>query len=193
MAITTNQVKALRDRTGVSIMQCKKALEEASGDVEKAVVILRKQSGTVAAKKSDRSLGAGVVSAYVHSNNEVAAVVTLSCETDFVAKNPDFVSLAYNIAMHIAAQNPEFQKSEDIDANAIKAAKEVFAKEVKDKPEKMQDQILDGKLKSYFKDKVLLEQVFIKDQEKSVADLINEATQKFGERIEIKEFSRLNV
>lgn len=191
--ITTEEVKALRDETGVSIMQCKKALEEAQGDIEKAKVLLRKQSSVVAEKKAGRTLGAGALQAYIHSNNKVGAIVQLSCETDFVAKNEEFVALAYDIAMQVAAQAPRYQSREDVNESAMKKVKEVLAKEVKDKPQAMQDKILAGKLDAYFKDTVLLEQTFIKDPNSTIEDLIHGATQKFGERIEIVHFARYAI
>lgn len=191
--VTTENVKELRDLTGVSIMQCKKALEEAKGDIEKAKVLLAKKGAAVAAKKADRSLGAGVVQAYVHGTNEVAAVVVLSCETDFVAKNEEFLKLAYDIAMQVAATSPQFIKKDEVKAKDMKAAKEVFTEEVKDKPKEMQKKILEGKLNSYFKDKILLEQAFIKDADKTIQGLIDEATQKFGERIELSAIERFAV
>jgi elongation factor Ts len=117
MTITAEQVKNLRDRTGVSVIQCKKALEEARGDIEKAIAILRKKSGSIADKKAGRELKAGAVQAYVHSTGDVGAMVALSCETDFVAKNREFVSLAYDIAMHVAALNPLHLKKDDADSD----------------------------------------------------------------------------
>lgn len=191
--ITTEKIKELRDRSGISIMQCKKALEEAGGDMEKAFVILEKKSKATAEKKQDRDLGAGVVQAYVHSNSTVGAMIELLCETDFVARNEEFQKLGYEIAMHIAAMNPLFKSTDDIDEDAKSKAKEVFIKEVQDKPEDMQDKILEGKMNAYFKDKVLLEQTYIKDSEKTIGDLVTEATQKFGERVEIGEFARFSI
>ena len=193
MAITTEQIKALRDRTGVSVMQCKKALEEAGGDADRALVILQKKSKSVADKKSDRELGSGVVAAYVHSNHSVGAMVELACETDFVAKNDEFKALAYEIAMHVAAMNPEFLSSADITEKAHETAKSVFEEEVKDKPKDLQEKILEGKMQSYFADKVLLEQAYIKDGDKKIADLISEATQKFGERTQIIRYTRFSI
>jgi elongation factor Ts len=149
MEISTEVVKELRDRTGVSVMQCKKALEEAGGDLAKAEVILRKHSGTAAAKKSDRTLGAGAVGSYLHDYGK-AAMVLLSSESDFVAKNPEFSSLAREIAMQVAAMDPENTEA-------------------------------------------LLDQPYIKDESKKVKDLLNEATQKFGERVEISQFARFSA
>ncbi len=191
--VTIDDIKQLRDETGVSIMQCKKALEEAGGDMEKAKVILRKISASVAKKKSDRELGAGVVQAYVHVNNAVCGVVILNCETDFVAKNEEFVRFAYELAMHVAAMAPTYIKSEDVKEEDLKAAREVFEEEVADKPEEMREKILEGKIKSYLKDKVMMDQKFVKDDSKTIAELIDEATQKFGERIEITSFERFSV
>lgn len=192
-SVSMDDVKKLRDETGVSIMQCKKALEEAGGDIEKAKVLLRKISATVAAKKSDRELGAGTVGTYLHNNKQVAAVVVLACETDFVSKNADFEQLAYSIAMHVAATAPQFKSREDVSDADIAAARDVFKDEVKDKPADMQEKILAGKLDSYLKDKVLLEQPFIKEPEKTIQTLLDEATQKFGERTAIAEYRRFSV
>jgi elongation factor Ts len=150
MAITPEQVKALRERTGVSMMECKKALEEAGGDMDAALKILGQRASVAAAKKSDRALGAGAVAAYVHGTGQVGALVQLSCETDFVSKNEEFIALARDIAMHVSAMQPA-------DTNE------------------------------------LLSQPFIKNPDKTVADLISDATQKFGERTEISNFSRLSV
>lgn len=193
MEITSAQLKELRDATGISVMQCKKALEEAGGDMEKAKIILQKKGGEAAAKKGDRELGAGAVGAYVHNTHEVAALVNLACETDFVAKNEEFVALARDIAMHVAAQNPLHVSREEVTEETLAKAKEVFAEEVKDKPAEMQEKILAGKLDAYFKDRILLEQAFIKDPEKTISDLINAAIQKFGENIVIAQISRISV
>ncbi len=191
--ITTELVKSLRDRTGISVMQCRKALEEAEGDSEKAIVILQKRSKEVAAKKQDRDLGAGIVASYIHANGKVGTIVELLCETDFVSGNEDFKKLAYDIAMHIAAMNPEFKSTEDVTKDAQRAAKEVFAEEVKDKPADIQEKILEGKLSSYFKDKVLLEQEFIKEPGMTIQGMLDQAVQKFGERTEIGRFERYSI
>ena len=191
--VTTLDVKELRDKTGVSIMQCKKALEEADGDMGKAVVILRKKGSEASAKKADRNLASGVVQAYIHNTKNVGAMVVLSCETDFVAKNDEFVQLAYNIAMHIAATDPEFKDRESVDEKSLETAKAVFSKEVEGKPENLKEKILKGKLDSYFKDKILLESAYIKDQQHTIKDLIDGAVQKFGERVELTGFMRYSI
>lgn len=192
MEITTNIIKELRDKTGVSVMQCKKALEEADGDLAKAEVILKKHSAAAADKKADRSLAAGVIGSYIH-DGAVGAMVLLSCETDFVAKNPEFAALARDLAMQVAATNPAYTTTEEILPEAKEAATSVFEKEVADKPADMQAKILAGKLASYFRDQVLLEQAFIKDESKTIQSLLNEATQKFGERVELSRFARLSA
>lgn len=193
MGVTSADIKELREKTGISVMQCKKALEEAGGDMEKAAIILKKRGGEAAGKKSDRVLGAGAVGSYVHNTHEVASLVALSCETDFVAKNDEFVTLARDIAMHVTASDPQYLSREEIGQTEMEKAKEVFMKEVEGKPEEMREKILAGKLDSYFKEQVLLEQTFIKDPEKTIGDLINEAVQKFGENIVVQSYSRLSV
>lgn len=191
--ITTEQIKDLRDQTGVSVMQCKKALEEAGGSIEKALVILRKKSGDMASKKADRTFGAGTVQAYIHSTGNVGSVIVLMCETDFVSGNEGFKTLARDIAMHVTASNPKFLKKEDITEEARNVAKEVFMKEVEGKPKDMQDKILEGKLNTYFAEMVLLDQPFIKNPELTVQALIDSAMQKFGEKIAIAKFSRFGL
>lgn len=193
MEITTELIKSLRDKTGVSVMQCKKALEEAKGDMEKATIILLKRSSEAALKKGDRTLGSGIVEAYIHSNKTVGAIVELMCETDFVSNNEEFKKMAYDIAMHVAASNPDFIKAEDIKEEDKVKAKEVFAEEVKGKPADLQEKILSGKLDSYFNEKVLLEQPFIKNPEISIKNLLEQGVQKFGEKIEITRFQRFGI
>lgn len=193
MAITTEQIKALRDQTGVSVMQCKKALEEANGDMEKAVVILRKVSSGLSAKKADRAFNAGTIQTYVHANGTVASMVELDCETDFVANNEEFKALARDIAMHVAASNPKFLKREDITEADTRAAKEVFAKEVEGKPEAMREKILQGKLDTYFAEMVLMDQPFIKNPEITIQGLVDAAVQKFGEKTAVGRYMRYKI
>ena len=193
MEIKTDQVKELRDKTGISVMQCRQALMEAEGDMDKALIILKKKRSEAAEKKSDRELGAGVVGVYAHNTGEVAAMVLLACETDFVAKNEEFAALAREIAMHVAAQDPKYISRNDLDESAMTKAKEVFAAEVADKPADIQEKILEGKLNSYFKEQILLEQPFIKNPETTIGEMVTGAVQKFGENITIAEVKRLSV
>jgi elongation factor Ts len=193
MAITTDMIKALRDETGVSVMQCKKALEEADGDIEKAKIILRKLSSAIASKKSDRTLGAGVAAAYTHAGGSVVAAVVLGCETDFVSKNEEFGKLAYDIAMHIAAMNPQFRVREDVKDGDLKAARAVFEKEAEMIPETVRAKAIEGKIDAYLRERILLEQPFVKDPTQTIRGLIDSAVQKFGEKVEVVRFERLSV
>ncbi len=193
MEITSQMIKTLRDSTGISVMQCKKALEEADGDMDKAQIILKKKRSEAAEKKSDRALGAGAVGAYVHNTNEVAAMVLLSCETDFVSKNEEFVALAKEIAMHVAAQDPTYISRDEVDETAMQKAKEVFQEEIADKPADMQEKIMEGKLNSYFKEQILLEQPFIKNPDTTIGEMVTGAVQKFGENVTISSITRLSV
>ncbi len=192
MEISIDIVKSLREKTGLSVMQCRKALEEAGGDVDKAEVILRKRSSEAADKKSDREIGAGAVGMYLH-DGAIGAMVLLSSETDFVSKNPEFEQLARELAMQVAATNPEYLTADEIDESAKNAAMAVFKEEVKDKPAEMQEKILTGKMDSYFRDSVFLNQPYIKDESKTVKQLIDEASQKFGEKVLVSKFARFSA
>ena len=191
--ITTELIKQLRDKTGISVMQCKKALEETSGDMEKAVMLLQKKSADITSSKMGRTLHSGVVSSYIHATGTVGTMVELFCETDFVANNDEFKKLARDIAMHITATNPQFLKTEDIDEHSMGLAKEMFLKEVDGKPEEMKAKILEGKLSAYWSERVLLNQAFIKNPELTITNLLQSAVQKFGEKIEIGRFVRFSV
>lgn len=197
MEINMDMVKQLRDETNVAIMQCKKALEDAGGDMEKARMALRKKSAEIATKKGDRSLGSGVVAAYIHGNASVGALVELNCETDFVAKNADFKQLAYDIAMHIAAAAPKFRVEEDItEEDKAKAAAffiEEVDKQLAGKPEEIRKKALEGKMNTFFAEQVLLKQPYVKNPDMTIAQLIDGAVQKFGERTELTRFSRFIV
>lgn len=193
IVITTEQVKALRDQTGVSVMQCKKALEEAGGDTAKAIVILRKKSGEISAKKGDRIFKAGAIQAYIHSNGTVGTIVELNCESDFVANNEEFKTLARDIAMHATATNPKFLTVADITDADKNTAKSVFEKEVEGKSADMKEKILQGKLDTYFAEMVLVNQPFIKNPEMTIQNLIDAAVQKFGEKMAVGRFQRFKV
>jgi elongation factor Ts len=193
MEITSAQLKELRDKTGISVMQCKRALEEAGGDMDKAVIILKKKRSEAAEKKSDRELGAGTVGVYVHNTGEVAAMVLLACETDFVSKNPEFTALAKDIAMQVAATNPGYITRAELPEEALQKAKEVFAPEVEGKPEEMKEKIMEGKLSAYFREQILLEQPFIKNPDVTIGEMVTGAIQKFGENTSVVKISRVSV
>ncbi len=192
MEITTEQIKELREKTSVSVMQCKKALEEANGDLAQAEVILKKRSAEAAEKKAERTLKAGTIGVYTHEG-VIGAMVLLSTETDFVSKNPEFGELARLIAMQVAATSPKYTTADEIPREVKQAAVTVFEKEVEGKPVEMREKIMEGKLASYFQEQVLLDQPFIRDESKKVRDLVNEATQKFGERVEVSQFARISL
>jgi elongation factor Ts len=190
--ITMDLVKQLRDETGVSIMQCKKALEEMAGDYEKAKMFLRKKSAADAAKKGDRELGAVCSAAYIHQGGKVGAMVQLACETDFVSGNPEFMAIANDIAVHIAGFNPEYVKEVDISEEIKNKSMAFFMEEAAKtgKPEAIQTKIAEGKWTEFVAEKVLLNQKFLKDDSKTIQDLINLAIQKFGENVTIVKFVR---
>ncbi len=195
LMISTEQIKKLRDITGISIMQCKKALEETGGDEEKALLVLRKKSSDIAAKKGDRVLGAGVVESYIHSNKTVGTLVELSCETDFVARNEEFRILARDIAMHITATNPEYIDSSEVSDISRAKVTEMFKKEVEEsgKPADIQMKMMEGKLAAYFAERTLLAQLFIKNPDITIENLINNGVQKFGEKIKVSRFIRFII
>lgn len=190
-----DKIKTLREQTGVSLQECKKALEEAEGDTEKALSILKKASLKTAEKKSERETGAGIIEAYVHLNGKVGVLVDLRCETDFVAKNPNFKELAHNIALQIAALKPKFVSRADIPANVKEELEEVFKKDVKDmkKPPEIIQKIIEGKMESVYKEEILLEQPFVKQQDITMSDMLKSAIQKFGENIKISRFIRFEI
>lgn len=187
------QVKELREKTGISIMQCKKALEDSGGDMGKAMILLQKKGVEAAAKKAERTLKSSRIVSYVHGVGTVGVMIELCSESDFVSKHEDFQKLAYDIAMQIAATNPSFLKKEDVPEDEKNNVLSAFADEVKDKPEAMKEKILNGKLDSFFKEKILLEQDYIKDPSLTVNTLIQNAIQKFGEKIEIARFVRYST
>ncbi len=174
-------------------MLCRKALEESKGDIEKAKVILQRKGADAAVKKADRTLGAGTVASYIHHGGTVGVLLELASETDFVSGNEAFRALAYDIAMHVAASKPEFVRREDISVETLERAKEVLMKEVEGKPKEMQEKILEGKMNSYFAEKILLEQPFIKNPDQTIKNLIENAIQKFGEKIEVARFARYST
>ena len=174
-------------------MQCKRALEEANGDIEKAKVILRKASAAIAVKKSDRELGSGVAAAYTHAGGAVVGAVVLGCETDFVSKNEDFAKLAYDIAMHVAAMKPQFKTRDDVKEEDIRAARSVFEEEAKNVSEANRSKAVEGKIDAYLRERVLLDQPFVKDGSVTIGELITQAIQKFGEKVELVRFERLSI
>lgn len=189
------EVKKLRERTSLSIALCKKALEEARGNFDEALKILDKKSIGSAEKKGIRETKSGVIDSYIHSNKKLGVLIELRSETDFVARNEAFQKLAHDLAMHIAASNPSFIKKELIPDDIKAEIRKVYEEEIAamDKPKEVKDKILEGKLKSHLDEITLYEQPFIKDQDKKIKEIIEEAILKFGENIEIVKFSRFQL
>lgn len=193
--ITAKEVKNLRDLTGASMMRCKKALEESSGNVEKAVKMLQKNSSRAAGKKQGRSTGEGYIGCYVHSNGKIGVLVEVNCETDFVARGNEFREFVHDLAMHVAAVNPDYISYDEIDPDVIKSKKEKFIEETKkeNKPSGIIQKIVEGRVKKYFDEICLLNQPFVKDPDKTVGELTTEKIAKFGENIRIKRFVRFEM
>jgi elongation factor Ts len=190
--ISAAKVKELRERTGAGMMECKNALTEANGDMEKAIDILRARGAAKAAKRAEREVKEGVVASYVHMGGKVAVLVEVNCETDFVSRNDAFQQLGRDLAMHIAAMSPLAISAEGISPDVIERERGVYAEQVKNegKPEKMWEKIVEGKLNKFYKESTLLEQPFVKDPDRTVKELITEVAAKTGENIVVRRFVR---
>ncbi|WDN87350.1 elongation factor Ts [Desulfosarcina sp. BuS5] len=193
--VSAAMVKQLREKTGAGMMDCKEALTECGGDVSKAVDFLRKKGLATAAKRAGRSMSEGVIASYIHMGGKLGTLVEVNCETDFVAKNEDFLEFAKNIAMHIAATNPVGIRPEDVPEDVINKEKEIYRAQALEtgKPENILDKIAEGKLNKFFKENCLLSQPYVRDPNMAVSDLINEMIAKIGENITIKRFVRFQA
>jgi elongation factor Ts len=191
--ISAKTVAELRKQTGVGMMECKKALGETDGNIDQAIDLLRKRGAEMAAKRSDRATNQGWVGSYIHSNGRIGVIVEVLCETDFVAKNEMFQVLIRDIAMHIAAMNPMAIAPSDLDPELIERERSVFAEQVKDKPEHIQGNIVEGKLQKYYSEVCLLNQAFIKEDKKSIEQVIQDAVGTIGENIQLTRYHRLEI
>jgi len=193
--ITSQMVKELRDKTNAGMMDCKKALSETGGDMEKAIDFLRTKGLAVAQKRADRATSEGLVETYIHAGGKLGVMVEIGCETDFVAKSDMFKTFAKDVAMHIAASNPVSIKREDVPADLVARETEIFKTQVLEsgKPANIADKIVTGKLDKYYADNCLLEQVFVKNDKLKIQDLLNEIVAKIGENISIKRFARFQI
>ena len=193
--ISAKDVKKLRDMTGAGMMDCKKALEETGGDIEKAVDLMRAKGAAKAAKRAEKAANEGVIGNYVHFDNKTAVLVELNCETDFVANTDDFKELAKDIAMHIASSAPISVSPDEIDPEVVERERAVYVEQVKEegKPEHIADKIVEGKLQKFFKENTLLAQPFVKDPDKTIEELITEVASRTGEKIEVARFARFKV
>ena len=195
MGIAAEQVKELREKTGAGMMDCKKALMETDGDVEKAILYLRKKGIAKAAKKAGRATSEGLIVTYIHPGGKLGAMVEINCETDFVAKTDVFQTMAKDIAMQVAATSPLAVRREEIPEDVVAREKEIYRTQAlnEKKPEKIIDRIVEGKLDKFFAENCLLEQTFIKDQDRTVSDILNEIIAKLGENMGIQRFVRFRV
>ena len=195
MKITSQMVKELREKTNAGMMDCKKALSETDGDMEKAVDLLRQKGLAVAAKRADRATSEGVVECYIHAGGKLGVMVEVGCETDFVAKTDDFKAFARDIAMHVAASSPVAVSRDQVPADLLEREKEIYSKQALDsgKPEHIVEKIVTGKMEKYLSEICLLEQKFVKNPDLSVQDLLNELVAKMGENISIKRFARFQI
>jgi elongation factor Ts len=194
MTISAEKVKELREKTGVGFMECKSALQESNGDLEAAVTILRKRGLASLAKKSGRETKDGLIGAYIH-NGKIGVMVEVNCETDFVARNPDFQALVKDLAMHIAASDPRFISKEDVTEDVLTSEREIYKEQARatGKPENVLDKIVDGRMSKYYSEACLLEQPFVKDPSLSVRDHIASHIQKIGENIQVRRFVRYRL
>jgi elongation factor Ts len=192
MSIDANVVMELRTKTGAGVMDCKKALAESGGDLEQAVVFLRKKGLASAAKKAGRETREGLVGSYIHAGGKIGVMVEINCETDFVARNEEFQELVKNVAMHIAAANPSAVRREQLDPDAVAREREFFKAQAAEsgKPKEIVEKIAEGRMQKWYAETVLLEQAFVRDPDQTVEEVVKAAIAKFGENIQIKRFSR---
>jgi elongation factor Ts len=195
MKITAQMVKELRERTGAPMMDCKQALVETDGDLDKAVDALRKKGLAAAAKKSGRVTAEGVVTSYIHAGGKIGVLVEVNCETDFVARTDDFQQLVKDIAMHIAAAEPRYVNREEVTKEILEHEEEIYRQQALEsgKPENVVDRIVSGKMEKFYAEAVLLEQPFVKDTDKTVGELLSETVGKLGENLQIRRFSRFRL
>ena len=195
MEVSANAVKDLREKTGAGMMDCKKALAETGGDVQKAIDYLRQKGLAAAAKKADRVAADGAVGAYVHPGGKIGVLVEINCETDFVARTAEFQSLLKDIAMQVAAANPRYLRREEVPAAELDKEKTIYRQQALEtgKPEKVVDKIVEGKIERFYSEACLLEQAFIKEPDKKVTDILNESIGRLGENIQIRRFSRYHL
>jgi elongation factor Ts len=193
MKIETSKIKELREKTGLSVIECKKALEESSGDINKAIGILKKRGLEISEKKKEREAKEGLIGSYIHTNGKIGVLIEVNCETDFVAKNSEFKELVKDLCLQIAAGNPEWIDVESIPKEIIEEKINEIKEEFKDKPEDVIKKIIDGKLNDFYKEKVLLKQTFIKDENITIEEYIKSKIAKLGENIKIKRFARFEI
>lgn len=193
--ITADTVKQLREKTGAGMMDCKRALEESKGNFEQAIEYLRKKGAATAAKRADKETNQGVIEAYIHAGGRIGSMVELNCETDFVAKTPEFKQLAHDVAMQIAAMSPHYISRDQVKKEVVEKELEIYKSQAANegKPAAIAEKIAQGRLEKFYQEVVLMEQSFIKDSGKTIRDLIDEQTAKVGEKISIRRFLRYHL
>jgi elongation factor Ts len=193
--ISAARVKELRDKTGAPMMDCKKALTESKGDLEEAVVLLRKRGATIAERKAGRATSEGAVASYIHAGGKIGVLVEINCESDFVARTDDFKELVHDIAMHIAASDPKFVRKEDVTPEAFEREKDIYRAQAiaSGKPANIAEKMVTGKMEKFYEEVCLLEQPFIKDQTVTIAQLVATKIGKLGENISVRRFARFKV
>ena len=195
MAFTAKDVVELREKTGVGMLDCKKALTECNGNMEKAVDYLREKGIAAAAKRAARIAAEGAVFSYIHMNGTIGVLLEVNCETDFVAKSPAFQELGHDIAIHIAAANPKYVRVEEVDTTELEKEKEILKAQAlnEGKPAQVVEKMVEGRIKKYYKEVCLLEQEFVKDPSRTISQLVGDATNKIGEKISIRRFVRFQM
>ena len=195
MAITAEQVQELRRKTGAGIMDCKRALSECEGDTEKAITLLRKQGQARADARMSRTTSEGITASYIHAGGRIGVLVEVNCETDFVARTDEFQALAHNVAMHIAAESPRYVRREEVPAEVLEQEKEIYRAlaQKEGKPEKVLDRIVEGRLEKFYSEVCLLDQPYVRDDQKTVGEIVKEAIAKLGENIAVSRFVRFQV
>ncbi|MHC5034670.1 MAG: translation elongation factor Ts [Planctomycetota bacterium] len=193
MSVSAEDVKELREKTGAGLMDCKKALEEAGGDPQKAVTVLREKGLAKALRKSGRTTSEGVIMPYVHHGDKIGVLLELSCETDFVAKNEEFRQLAKELAMQVAAIKPLVVAPEDVPEETIEAERQIYLQQCADKPEKVQERIVAGKLEKFYEQICLMRQPYMRDDSRTVEDVVKDAIAKLGENIAVRRFVRIEL
>jgi elongation factor Ts len=195
MQVTSQMVKELRERTGAPMMDCKRALVESEGDLDKAIDLLRKQGMATAAKKAGRHAGEGIVGSYIHAGGKIGVLVEINCETDFVARTDDFQELVKDVAMHVAAADPRFVTRDEVTEEVLAQEREIYKEQAlaSGKPENIVDRIVDGKMEKFYAENVLLEQPYIKDPDQTVEQMVAAKIGKLGENIQVRRFARFQV
>ncbi len=195
MAISASDVKTLREMTGVGMMDCKKALTEANGNLDRAVEILREKGIASASKKGGRIAAEGIVESYIHMGGKIGVLIEVNCETDFVAKTPEFKSFVRDVAMHVAAANPQYLSREEVPADVLEKEREILRAQARNegKPEKIIERMVEGRVEKFYKDNCLLDQQFVKDPDMTIAQYVTDRIQKTGENVKIRRFVRYEM